>query len=539
MGYVPHNTVLNCQMNVQYTNYGFSESQIVNLIIANLQGVTGIDFSPVSDTEDTVNNITISGDFRFSSPFVLGYPELSWSTTGIGTFNRVTMTPRFENNYSASIPAQPSGTTIYYYIDSRNAAGCNRTLPPGSPNNLYSFYVGPDVTAPVIIHHATSQITPNLLPLNLTAQVTDNISISSVSLEYRINGGGTSMIEMVNETGNTYTSTIAETMQVGDALEYRIVASDESTAHNTTYHPVAGYHLVNIVSSIPAIVIDLDGTHNSGPTIQSTIRAVLGHADYTTSMPSLLGMYDSVFVCLGVYGAGNHVLSSAEGLMFKQYLDSGGRLYMEGGDTWFYDPQTAVHPYFHITSNSDGSQSPDAGPINGVTGTFTQGMSFEYSTSSSYNSWIDHLIPNSGSYVVFRNGSPIYDNGIAFASPSGYKTIGASIKFGGLIEQSGGATKEQLMQAMLDFFDVGAEEPTPTPSPTPQPLCEHTGDANQNGSVTAADAQMAFGIALGSIEPTDEEHCAADCNSNGAVTAGDAQNIFAMALGLGGCIDPI
>lgn len=67
--------------------------------------------------------------------------------------------------------------------------------------------------------------------------------------------------------------------------------------------------------------------------------------------------------------------------------------------------------------------------------------------------------------------------------------------------------------------------------------CIHDGDVDGNGDITAADAQIAFLIALGAITPTYEQACSADCNGSGGVTAGDAQTIFFEVLGLGSCVD--
>ncbi len=67
--------------------------------------------------------------------------------------------------------------------------------------------------------------------------------------------------------------------------------------------------------------------------------------------------------------------------------------------------------------------------------------------------------------------------------------------------------------------------------------CVHDGDVNQDFTITAEDAQLAFSIALGVLSPTPVEACAADCNGDGSVTAGDAQQIFYAALGSGACVD--
>jgi len=67
--------------------------------------------------------------------------------------------------------------------------------------------------------------------------------------------------------------------------------------------------------------------------------------------------------------------------------------------------------------------------------------------------------------------------------------------------------------------------------------CNRDGDINLDGSITAADAQTAFMIAVGAFLPSYEEDCAADCNGDDMVTAGDAQSIFMTAIGLNICVD--
>jgi hypothetical protein len=76
-------------------------------------------------------------------------------------------------------------------------------------------------------------------------------------------------------------------------------------------------------------------------------------------------------------------------------------------------------------------------------------------------------------------------------------------------------------------------------TPTPEPQCLNHGDVNFDGVITAADAQLAFNIALGLYTPIFEEECAADCNGDSVVTAGDAQQIFYTALNMDDCVDPI
>lgn len=71
--------------------------------------------------------------------------------------------------------------------------------------------------------------------------------------------------------------------------------------------------------------------------------------------------------------------------------------------------------------------------------------------------------------------------------------------------------------------------------PDMKDLCWHDGDVDDNGRLTAGDAQLAWRIALGQYEPTAAQQCAADCNGDGNVTADDVRDIFGRLLGLPTC----
>jgi hypothetical protein len=117
---------------------------------------------------------------------------------------------------------------------------------------------------------------------------------------------------------------------------------------------------------------------------------------------------------------------------------------MEGGDTWYFDDQTAVHSMFGINATSDGSG--DLGTVNGVAGTMTEGMTFNYTGE---NNWIDHLEASGTGEVILNNQSPAYGCGVS-NDAGDYKTIGASFEYGGLDATS----RTALMEAYLEFFEL-------------------------------------------------------------------------------------
>ncbi|MDZ7722033.1 MAG: hypothetical protein U5R06_04200 [candidate division KSB1 bacterium] len=170
-----------------------------------------------------------------------------------------------------------------------------------------------------------------------------------------------------------------------------------------------------------------------------------------------LGSYDYVFVCLGA-DPNNRVLDpvndSADIAALVDYLDNGGALYMEGGDTWAYDDVTDLHVKFQITGLSDGTQAASLDTVRGANN--LRGLDLEYSGPNAY---IDRLAPKSGAFIVHNNNNPEFACGIAFDSGT-YRTIGASFLFGGLVD--GASITSDVMADYLDFFDNGyAGKPAP------------------------------------------------------------------------------
>ncbi|MBL7138563.1 MAG: PKD domain-containing protein [Bacteroidales bacterium] len=212
---------------------------------------------------------------------------------------------------------------------------------------------------------------------------------------------------------------------------------------------VAIFNLV--IGKTPVLVIDLDGNLNSGLTLRDAASALGLMTDYILSVPEDMEDYASIFVCLGIY-PDKHVLSDTEGTRMKNFLDNGGRAYMEGGDTWKFDPPTPVHPMFHILGLNDGGN--DLGTLLGQNGTFTEGMTFNYVGD---NKFIDRILSEGTGFQIFRNHSPNYYSAVAYDGGS-FQTIGKSFEFGGLEDATAPSTKMDLMIQYLTFFGIDIPE---------------------------------------------------------------------------------
>jgi len=187
------------------------------------------------------------------------------------------------------------------------------------------------------------------------------------------------------------------------------------------------------------------------------------------TLPSNYSNYDAIFLCFGVY-TGNHQITVAEATDILNYANAGGKVYIEGGDIFGYDPgKTQVQQLCGLSGATDGSAITvnASTPIAGQTGTLTQGMNFIGYTGQ--NNWIDVLTPST-SETIFENPTGTvravqYDNGT-------YRAVGMSFDLGGLTDGTSPSTKDSLMGAILSFLNGTLDLP-PT---TPQNLYANPGD---------------------------------------------------------------
>jgi hypothetical protein len=242
-----------------------------------------------------------------------------------------------------------------------------------------------------------------------------------------------------NQSGSgTFSFEVDDGFPNGDTLIFTLDVVANAGIYSTSFE------LGFIVGQYPILIIDLDGNANSGMIMQYVIEDLDLSSHYRTSFPDDLNLYKSVFVCLGVYNNA-HLLSNDEGQILADYLNNGGRIYMEGGDTWSYDDPTPVHPMFKINGTGDGGN--DLGLIMGQDGSFAEGLSYQYIGDNNY---IDHIEPVENAFELFRNQIPSYCNAVALDEGS-YKTVGVSFEFGGLADNAS-STKEELMMLILEFF---------------------------------------------------------------------------------------
>jgi len=212
------------------------------------------------------------------------------------------------------------------------------------------------------------------------------------------------------------------------------------------------------------LIWDPDPNHSSAPIVDSLLESLGLHGVYTTTLTNFLDFLDnfgSIWIFVGIY-SNNYIIesSSPEATAIANYIENGGNAYLEGGDVWYYDPIAQggydFGPLFGIDATMDGTG--DLQIVQGISGTFTEGMQFYYTGE---NNWIDHIQPSIPSaFNILSNQSPFYYCGVA--NDTTHKTVGLSFEIGGLTQQGQYSLRDLIEQISLFFGILTSVEESPS-----------------------------------------------------------------------------
>jgi hypothetical protein len=250
--------------------------------------------------------------------------------------------------------------------------------------------------------------------------------------------------DTANNAGDPYTIVADTATPSGTNAEFQIYVASGVYTDTLQFSLVIGkkhYYIWNA-----------DPTPEPGQNMHAILTDLGYSGDIGNTLAPDLNLYQSVFVCVGIY-ANNYVIgsSSPEASALVNYLQSqNGRMYLEGGDVWYYDPPTGYDfgPLFGIQAVGDGSS--DMGPVVGEASVFTQGMNFSYAGE---NSWMDHINPTGSGFLVFHDGNDNYNCGVANDAGT-YRTVGTSFELGLLVDGAVPSMRAVLLDSIMHFFGI-------------------------------------------------------------------------------------
>ncbi|MFQ5655531.1 MAG: hypothetical protein ACE5GW_12480, partial [Planctomycetota bacterium] len=176
------------------------------------------------------------------------------------------------------------------------------------------------------------------------------------------------------------------------------------------------------------------------------------------------GSFSSLWVMLGTYPE-NHVLTAGEGQALADYSLAGTPIYIEGGDTWGFNPATAFAAYDGVddltAADGDDSFLSMVGLDSGFTLSMV-GLDSSYNQDNAGNDWTDQIQPATtdaggpDAGAIWQEESGAYVTGIYYESIFG-KVIAQSWEFGGYA-----GNQETL--AGFNLYGLGL-------IPAPPPVC--------------------------------------------------------------------
>ncbi|QQS37360.1 MAG: T9SS type A sorting domain-containing protein [Ignavibacteriales bacterium] len=351
--------------NIAYPYWAESRTGVYQGWMAVVTFGPGISHTPLTNTENLAGPYVINCTIESTNPLNPNRIYMHWGRGALT--DSVLMTNTTGNNYTASIPGNGLPAVYRYYIYAEDNTGATGTLPGGAPGNYFSFEAATDIVPPVISHNPLGNQPEIRWPSDVSADVTDNIGVDTVSCEYRVNNGAlTGSFLMPLVSGNTYEGIFpidTALIAIGDSVEYRIRARDNSNGGNIGFSPASGYYKFYIIDVKGVVlVVDADVTlearispeKGSGGDLVTPLGAsstlfantlvadgyAVDEVTFSAMNPATLDDYDIVILSGGV-ATTNMFNDATKRTAVINYTLAGGKTIVEGGEVgYIYRQQT-------------------------------------------------------------------------------------------------------------------------------------------------------------------------------------------------------
>ncbi|MFW5832380.1 MAG: hypothetical protein ACOCVA_08995, partial [Prolixibacteraceae bacterium] len=224
------------------------------------------DFEELKDIEEPVAEIPVEvgvfSDFEVSgSQLKIIFSKDYFISSDSADFGYDTDSKKFSGN----LPLDFFQGNLQYFFKLETAGGKLFKHPSTAPSRKFSLRIGPDYSAPTVIHNPVKVISNSEPAINLTAEAHDNIGINSVKIEYKVNGVLQQPVSLVNQEDDIYKGVVEleEQSLNGDNIEYRIIAEDKSSRGNKCILPSSGYYSVSVFQPEDPVVSYVTDFENS------------------------------------------------------------------------------------------------------------------------------------------------------------------------------------------------------------------------------------------------------------------------------------
>jgi len=250
---------------------------------------TYFDHVPFADMEllNQPFQVTINSDTALIRNKIL----LHYSTDNFTTENTVILPETSNPDEYASSLSVGTNIDLSYYFSVVDTLGRQFNYPTNAPDEFITFFIGEDLESPIISHNPLNLILTTSSSELITAEISDNIGVSTAIVEYSINNIDQIPIDLTlnPEVDNQYLGSLVLPVGLikGDVIEYRIVVTDASSNANQAFLPASGFFevVINEFDAVNFYINDFDNTTNDFIGNEFTIDTQVGFVNSSIQSP--------------------------------------------------------------------------------------------------------------------------------------------------------------------------------------------------------------------------------------------------------------
>jgi len=280
-----------------------------------------------------------------------------------------------------------------------------------------------------------------------------------------------------NELNKTMTETSFD-VTINNDIYYKLTAVDDAPLTNVSLASDV-YGISNGAAGDKILIVDgFDRTESSGSwnlpshhfsflhgqaVHENGFRFDCSSNDMIIDETINLSDYPAVIWILADESTSDETFSAAEQTLVKQYLESGGMLFVSGSEiAWDLDQDNSssgstiadenfLHNYLHVDYAGDDSEILSAA---GVGGTIFEGVNLDYGSGPYVEDWPDYINPYGQGTVVNLKYGPSKNAGIQYTGTFGNGTAeGKLVYLASPLETITGLENRNLvMNRILNFF---------------------------------------------------------------------------------------
>lgn len=211
----------------------------------------------IKDTEENLTEIEIKATIRSDTTYNRDMVGVVYSFDDFTTADTLMLlAPDLRNSYSGILQIPGYNTRLDYYLFVADDFSRLYRSPSLAEKSPYTLFIGTDTVRPVISHVPAEYYFEKIDSIPFRANVTDNLGVDTVYIEYIINNGSPRFHGFIRGNEDEYTASLAvksEMLKGGDSIEYRIIAFDSASLSNRAVSPSSDYYRIKIEALLPEV----------------------------------------------------------------------------------------------------------------------------------------------------------------------------------------------------------------------------------------------------------------------------------------------